>query len=114
MGGRAVFRERNRTRRVEQRGEVEIEFQLCVAGKVERSGKSDARAVGVAREVVGPTVKRAARVAPHAFDRQENVAALPAPMQSVEVRVQRMARRKFAGLRMVIGRLQPTVKTGAP
>src|SRR5437773_6851187 len=53
-------------------------------------GEVNARAVSITGQVVGPPVERAVGIAPHAFECQEDVATLPAPVQAVEVRVERM------------------------
>ena len=53
----AVFRERHRARRVQQRREIKVEFEPRVAREVECGGEIDARAVRIVREVEGETVE---------------------------------------------------------
>ena len=99
--GGAVLAKRKRTRRVQQSRQIKIHFDFGFVGDLQRCGERDARGVRVAREVICPAVEFAVRVAPQTFEREKNKAALPAPVQSVQVWIQRMAGGKLGDIGVI-------------
>ena len=82
-------------RRGEDFAGVEDEFEFAVGGKRECGGQFDGHQATVGGEVkriaAGPAI-----VAPAAFEREKDVAAGPAPMQAVDLGIERMSRRGIA------------------
>ena len=85
---------------------------LRFVGDLERCGECDAHRIGVAREVIRPAIKFAAAITPQAFQRHEDKSALPAPVQSVDVRIQGMLRRKCSDVRVVQIRVESQPENG--
>ena len=101
---------RERTRRVEQRGEIEVDEQARRRREIERSGEIDAGAVGITGEMVGVACQLGVSGAEMALDGHEDVAALPAPMQAVEVGIERVIGGIFATSAALAAASGPTWK----
>src|SRR5690348_10433630 len=101
MRGRTIFGKRKRTRRIQQRGEIKIQFHLGFIGDFERRGERDANGICVARQMISPAVELAGGVAPQTFEREKNKSTLPAPVQSVEIWIERMAGGKAGDVRVI-------------
>ena len=114
MGGHAVAGEGERARRIQKRGEVEVEQEEGVVREVELGSEVDAGAVGVAREMIGKAgglIHRGS--AEESFQREENVTTLPVPVEVVEIRIERMIRGELGRVGVVVVGVETDVEADA-
>ncbi len=88
--GEAVFGKGERLRPGQQHAEIQDERGSGIRGEIEVAGEGERGAIRIAGKVVGEATGGLSRSTKAAFEREEDVTALPAPVQTVQVRIERM------------------------
>jgi hypothetical protein len=82
---------------VEQRGHIEGKIDRCIGREIKIPFKSQRGAIRAAGEVVGEAGGRSVFGAKSAFESQEDISTLPAPVQAIQIRIEGMIRRILRG-----------------
>lgn len=103
VGGDAILGKAEWAGSAQERAEIEVEKHSRIAGEIEGDGEIDPRAAGIAGEVIDKPERRITPGAVVAFQREEDVAALPAPVEPVQVGIERIVRGEFGGIGGIVG-----------
>ncbi len=101
----------NLVRRGEDFRGVQRDLNLAIIGQNKAERELDRHQVPLRGQMIGKSALLAVVAQPAAFECEKNVTALPAPVQTVDVRVQRMIGRILGWITMIQIRRQTDVKT---